>query len=130
VSKVFVIDNASDRESGLALTGLCAELGVALIANKDNIGVAGAYNQAANMAISQGYEWMLVMDQDSVVPVGLVQQLMRGVDRWGRTCLPAVLYPLSIGSDPSGHQSVIPDVDMAVDSRVNAGSMGSSWRLR
>ena len=123
VSKVFVIDNASKPESEVVLTGLCAEFGVALIANKDNIGVAGAYNQAASMAISQGYEWILLMDQDAVAPVGLVQQLMRGVDRWGGTRLPAVLCPLSIGSSPSGHQSVVPDIDVAVGACINAGSI-------
>lgn len=123
VSTVFVIDNASSRESGLALTELCAELGVALIANKENIGVAGAFNQAASMAISQGYEWMLLMDQDSVAPVGLVQRLMRGVDRWGGTRLPAVLCPISIESEPSGHQSRVPDADTAVEVCMNAGSI-------
>ena len=123
VSKVFVIDNASDRESEVTLTGLCAEFGIALIANKDNIGVAGAYNQAASMAMSQGYEWILLMDQDAVAPVGLVQQLMRGVDRWGGTRLPAVLCPLSLESDPSGHQSAVPDADVAVDCCINAGSI-------
>ena len=123
VWKVFVIDNASKPESEVVLTGLCAEFGVALIANKDNIGVAGAYNQAASMAISQGYEWILLMDQDAVAPVGLVQQLMRGVDRWGGTRLPAVLCPLSIRSDPSRHQSVVPDIDVAVGACINAGSI-------
>jgi len=126
VSKVFVIDNASKPESEVTLTGLCAEFGIALIANKDNIGVAGAYNQAASMAMSQGYEWILLMDQDAVAPVGLVQQLMRGVDRWGGTRLPAVLCPLSIlsiESDPSGYQSVVRGADMAVASCLNAGSI-------
>src|SRR5450756_2495250 len=123
VSKVFVIDNASDRESRLALTGLCAELGVVLTMNNENIGIAGAYNRAARMAISQGYEWMLLMDHDSVAPVGLVQQLMCGANRWGGTRLPAVLCPVSIGSDPSGHQSTVPDADMAVKVCVNAGSI-------
>jgi len=123
VSKVFVVDNASKPESGVALAELCAELGIVLIANKDNIGVAGAFNEAASMAISQGYEWMLLMDQDAVAPVGLVQQLMRGVDRWGGTRLPAVVCPISIESDPSGHQSVVPDADMAVEFCMSAGSI-------
>jgi rhamnosyltransferase len=123
VSKVFVIDNASKPENEVALAGLCAEFGVVPIVNKDNIGVAGAYNQAANMAISQGYEWILLMDQDAIAPDGLVQQLMRGVDRWGGTRLPAVVCPLSIDSDPSGHQSAVPDVDVAVEACMNAGSV-------
>jgi len=123
VSTVFVIDNASSRKSEVALSELCSELGAVLIVNKDNIGVAGAYNQAASMAISQGYEWMLLLDQDSVAPVGLVQQLMRGANRWGGRRLPAVVCPLSIGSNPSGHQCAVPDADMAVQTCMNAGSI-------
>ncbi|RIE07165.1 glycosyltransferase family 2 protein [Candidatus Cryosericum odellii] len=123
VSKVFVIDNASTRQSEMALSDLCAELSVALTVNNENTGVAGAFNQAASMAISQGYEWMLLMDQDTVAPVGLVQRLMRGVDRWGGIRLPAVLCPLSLESDPSGHQSAVPDADTAVGACMSAGSM-------
>lgn len=130
VSTVFVIDNASSRESGLALAELCAELGVALMANKDNIGVAGAFNQAASMAMNQGYEWMLLMDQDAIAPDRLVQQLMGGVDRWQGERLPAVLCPLSVVSDPSRHQRAVPDTDTAVKSCVSAGSMVrlAAWR--
>jgi len=123
VSTVFVIDNASSNESAVMLAELCAEPAVTLISNKDNVGVAGAFNQAARMAIGQGYEWMLLMDQDAVAPAGLVQRLMRGVDGWGGTRLPAVLCPLSIGSDPSGHQSAVPNADMAVGACINAGSI-------
>lgn len=123
VSTVFVIDNASRTESGVALSELCSELGAVLIVNKDNIGIAGAYNQAARMAISRGCEWMLLLDQDSVAPVGLVQQLMRGVARWGGKRLPAVVCPLSIESEPSRHRSALPDADMAVQTCINAGSI-------
>ena len=123
VSKVFVIDNASTRQSEMALSDLCAELSVALTVNNENTGVAGAFNQAASMAISQGYEWMLLMDQDSVATVGLVQRLMRSADKWGGAHLPAVLCPLSIASDPSGHRSAVPDADVVVDCCMNAGSI-------
>lgn len=123
VSTVFVVDNASNRETRLALVRLCAELGVAVVANEDNVGVAGAYNQAARMAIDRGYEWMLLIDQDSVAPAGLVEQLLRGVARWGGQRLPAVACPLSAGSEPSRHQSAVPDADMAVQTCINAGSV-------
>ena len=44
VSTVFVIDSASDGESGLAPTRLCAEPGVAPMVNNENVGVTGAFN--------------------------------------------------------------------------------------
>jgi glycosyltransferase involved in cell wall biosynthesis len=49
VSTVLVVDNASEPESKATLAGLCVELGVELIANEENVGLAGAYNQAARM---------------------------------------------------------------------------------
>jgi rhamnosyltransferase len=123
VSKVFVIDNASKPESEVALAGLCAEFGVVLTLNKDNIGVAGAYNQAASMATNQGYEWLLLMDQDSVAPDGLVPRLMRAAQRREEAHPAAVLCPLSTPGDPSGHQSVVPDIDVVVGACINAGSI-------
>jgi rhamnosyltransferase len=123
VSTVFVIDNASRPEGKAVLERLCAELGVVLIANEENVGVAGAYNQVASIERGQGYAWMLLLDQDTVAPVGLVQQLMRGVERWRGTRLPAVASPLSVGSDPSIRQSAVVDADMAVKSCMSAGSV-------
>jgi rhamnosyltransferase len=123
VSTVFVIDNASNKESTLALEGLCAQLGATLVANEENIGVAGAYNQAAKVAVSQGYEWMLLLDQDSVAPVGLVSQLMCGVDRWRGTRLSAVVCPTSIESEHTVHKSADPGADTPVKTCLNAGSM-------
>lgn len=72
------------------------------------------------MAIGQGYERMLLMDQDALALVGPVQQLGRGANRRGGTRVPAVLCPLFIESDPSGQQSVIPTADIAVESCTNA----------
>jgi rhamnosyltransferase len=123
VSTVFVIDNASNKESTLALEGLCAQLGATLVANEENIGVAGAYNQAAKVAVSQGYEWMLLLDQDSVAPIELAVQLTRGVDRWSGARLPAVVCPTSVDSEALAHQLAVCEADVAVGTCINAGSM-------
>jgi rhamnosyltransferase len=123
VSTVFVIDNASAREGRPALAELCADLNVALTVNNENVGVAGAFNQAARMAIDQGHSWLLLMDQDAVAPAGLVRHLMLAVERWRGTRLPAVLCPISVDRDPSGHQSAVPHADRAVEACMNAGSI-------
>ena len=39
--------------------------GIHLIQNLDNKGVASALNQAAEFALTEGFEWLLTMDQDS-----------------------------------------------------------------
>jgi len=39
-----------------------------LIINNANIGIALALNHTASIALNQGYEWMLTMDQDSYFP--------------------------------------------------------------
>lgn len=41
------------------------EKGIQLIQNSDNKGVATALNQAAELALGEGFDWLLTMDQDS-----------------------------------------------------------------
>ena len=130
VSAVFVIDNSSEAESQVALARLCTDVGAILLVNSENAGVAAAFNQAARIAIGQGYDWMLLMDQDSVAPMELVLRLMSCAERWQGTRPPAVLCPRSIRNDQSGEKAAIPDVDIAVKTCMNAGSIVrlSAWK--
>ena len=40
----------------------------------DNPGVSFAYNEAAKYAKENGYEWMLLLDQDTHFPNGILQE--------------------------------------------------------
>lgn len=42
----------------------------------DNPGVSFAYNEAAKYAKENGYEWMLLLDQDTHFPNGILQEYL------------------------------------------------------
>lgn len=39
----------------------------------ENLGIATALNRGCKAALADGYEWILTLDQDSVVPAGLIE---------------------------------------------------------
>lgn len=58
---LYIIDNSSNDNNDK----LPKSKKIKYLPNFDNLGVATALNIAARMAIKEGYEWLLTMDQDS-----------------------------------------------------------------
>jgi rhamnosyltransferase len=121
---VFVIDNNSCGITRQRLARACRQLHATLIVNSENRGVAGALNQAAELAMNQGYGWMLILDQDSVPPANLVAMLMSEAGNASVGGEVAILCPLTVDSDwkqrqlRTGTPSLRP-----VESAWNAGSI-------
>lgn len=66
VDKIFIFDNGSDiLESELPPE-------VVYVTKNENVGLAYALNKVMEMADKAGYNWVITMDQDSVIPAGLV----------------------------------------------------------
>jgi len=64
VEHLYVVFNSPVRKEDANI--LCSEFSnIQLIINDENVGIASALNQAAQKALSLGYEWLLTMDQDS-----------------------------------------------------------------
>ena len=63
VEKVYIIDNSMNNNKKL-----CSSLNnnkIEYVYNKKNLGIAKALNLACEKAISDGFKWILTMDQDS-----------------------------------------------------------------
>ena len=111
VTKVVIVDNTSAENSALDMKWLAQEFPkVAVVENRANKGIAAALNQALAFAASEGYKWILTLDQDTQCHPEMVPTLLR----LSETCQHK---PLVIGSnyfDPqanrtkvsSGHQDV------------------------
>lgn len=67
VRKLFLVDNNSEnfREIIKVIEGYSK---ITLIRNNENYGIAKALNQIMEAADQAGFEWNLLLDQDSVVP--------------------------------------------------------------
>ena len=79
VSKVIVIDNGSSDEEKIQSL-LRSYDNVLFTCNKENLGVAKALNQLCMMAMQEGFEWILTMDQDSVCASDMVEHLAAYID--------------------------------------------------
>lgn len=79
VDKVLIIDNGSDNVQEIK-NYLKNTANVIFIVNHENRGVACALNQEAKYALENGYGWLLSLDQDSVIPDGLVDEYQKYID--------------------------------------------------
>lgn len=75
VARIVVVDNGSSEACVQQLQGLENKGDVHLILNYRNEGVARALNQGADWATTQGFGWILTMDQDSRVEQSMVESL-------------------------------------------------------
>jgi len=76
VKKVYIVDNASSDIGEFKLKVRSDER-IVLIENEKNEGVAKALNQMCDAAISDNFEWMLLLDQDSLPEEELINKFSR-----------------------------------------------------
>ena len=58
-----------------------------------NVGVAGAYNRAMEMAEAAGCGWLLLLDQDTTLPAGFLQAMLAYAQRFAGGQEPAAVAP-------------------------------------
>jgi rhamnosyltransferase len=75
VSETLIVDNGSSASCVDQLKKISERLGVHLILNSANEGLARAINQGAQWAASRGYQWILMLDQDTTVAPDMVESL-------------------------------------------------------
>lgn len=80
VDELLIIDN-SDPASPTGITLERTSSKVKLIRNHSNVGIARALNQAAEYGLTNGYEWLLTMDQDSNFELGALRIMKDFVSR-------------------------------------------------
>jgi rhamnosyltransferase len=75
VSQTVIVDNGSSELSVTQLREIADRLGVHLILNHENKGIARALNQGAEWAAAAGYSWILTLDQDTMVASDMIESL-------------------------------------------------------
>lgn len=78
VDAVLVVDNspAQDSAAEAIVNGLGVQERVRLVRCGSNLGIAAAQNIGIKAALAEGYEFVLLSDQDSCPEPGMVTQLM------------------------------------------------------
>ncbi len=75
VAQTVIVDNGSSEACVEQLRRLANQLGIHLILNPRNEGIARALNMGARWAIERGYLWILTLDQDTTVLPEMVHSL-------------------------------------------------------
>jgi rhamnosyltransferase len=77
VAGLVIVDNGSSPQELEGLRTASQSRGFHLIENGENLGIAEALNRGVEWARSQGYPWVLLLDQDSNITSGFVQDMFR-----------------------------------------------------
>jgi rhamnosyltransferase len=93
VGAVVVVDNASDGSWQEALGDTISAQGGALLWQTHNIGLAAAQNIGIEWARSNGYRYVLLLDQDSEPGAGIVESLLAALQALATTHKVAAVGP-------------------------------------
>ena len=77
VGRTVIVDNGSDAGALEALAGGCNACSIDIVRLGDNYGVGAAHNAGIRAARSDGCEYVLILDQDSIPQPGMVGHLLQ-----------------------------------------------------
>jgi rhamnosyltransferase len=124
VGALVIVDNGSGEAALRMLTELSLDPGISLESNRENLGVASALNIGIRRARSLGYEWVLLLDQDSVLDARMVEELIAAHASFPE---PARLAVLGAGFRDIHHPDTAPaQAGSANTARDGAGTGGDS----
>ena len=83
VGSLVVVDNGSDLPAVDMLKALPPHGATHLILNNDNVGIATALNQGVEWARECGYDWVLLLDQDTEPASSMIESLAGIYDDFG-----------------------------------------------
>lgn len=152
VQRLYVVDNTEGRESTHSAIFKQYEMDFEYIPLGKNLGIATAQNAGITKALSWGASDILLLDQDSVLPPGMVQNLLiarqrlidQGIrvaaiapafidDKTGETG-PAIRHSLlrvnKVRLDRGSSIPVLSDYVISSGSMINAGAFGSVGLMR
>lgn len=78
VDRVVIIDNASGNVE--EVKKIVEKYNISIFENKINVGIASALNQIMKYFDSINYEWVLTLDQDTICPKNLIDELTKYLD--------------------------------------------------
>ena len=82
VERVIIVDNASKNVKSLQEV-VSKYANVTLVKNSQNIGFAKALTQVFEWAKSQGFNWVLTLNDDSVVPSNMISEYKKILENQG-----------------------------------------------
>ena len=80
VHETVIVDNGSNKDTEAVLRRLQDSPRTKIMLNGSNLGIAAALNLGVKFARSQGHEWVVLLDHDSVAADDMVKRLLRACE--------------------------------------------------
>lgn len=80
VGHTHIVDNASSSKTLEILKQLEQESCVSITYLNQNLGIGNALNIGVNKGVEMGYNWLLTMDQDSIVSGTMVEEFCKAIN--------------------------------------------------
>jgi len=81
VQALVVVDNGSSEASICLLRAASLQLSIELIENGENLGIAAALNTGIGWAARNGFEWVILFDQDSATTPGFIDAMLGAFEK-------------------------------------------------
>lgn len=93
VEKVYIVDNASHNISIIErhLNNYFSQ-NVNLIKENKNLGIAKALNELCSIALEEDYTYIITLDQDSISPLNLINELEKNTNDDVAIIAPNIIY--------------------------------------
>lgn len=88
-AKIYIVDNASENQEGDTLSDMFHE--AIVINQKENIGFAGGNNIGIKRALQDGFEYIILLNNDTVIDPLMITELLKHV-RDDCVVLPKMFY--------------------------------------
>ena len=105
VDHIFIWDNASSDGSveALSAAGWAGNPQLTITRSSENLGGAGGFKQAMQLAYKAGYDWLWLMDDDTIPRIDCLAELLNGAERCSHLGQPLVLASKVLWTDGSLH---------------------------
>ena len=116
VDKIYVIDNSDDKIIRIKETDKLKYIKL----NK-NVGIAKALNIGAELAINDGYNWLLTLDQDSWVTGDIINKMVNYIDDNAQTINIGLVSPyhnVHSGEDDRNGQAIEEKIEVMTSGNI------------
>lgn len=123
VQGLVVIDNGSSQPELEELRSVRCEESFELIEKGENLGIAAALNVGVRWAKSNGFEWVALFDQDSVVTDGFIAQMLADFKLYAEQRNVMQIIPRYRDPDTGEERVIFLDKDGGPFMTITSGSM-------
>ncbi|WP_048717621.1 glycosyltransferase family 2 protein [Bacillus sp. 522_BSPC] len=110
LDEIIIIDNASTDNTISEIRSRYSEDEVTILPLEQNVGGAGGFYEGLKYAKTKGYEWIWILDDDTIPELDCIEQLIETKDKFSNTMKPLLLASRVNWIDGTLHPMNLPTV--------------------